>query len=164
MMNGLLLMVGRILTLHLSQIIIVIGQNENTFNEDNPKSNLTCPISENWDFLNHNNHIVRKVCISKDYNADREPNEDHLTRLDIMFPNIKVVNVDEKKKRITIDVTAVAVWEDNRIRTLQANDSRAVRLPSISKGDGAPIIWDPFFSARISYLTEVRYVFDSLPT
>ena len=140
--------------------MIVLGTNKNAFYEENPKGNVTCNSYENWDVLNHGTHIVENVCKSKNYNVDREPNEDNLTHLDIMFTNIKVVDVDEKKKRITVDITAMALWEDTRIRTIQSKDNRAVRLPSITKGGGSPVIWNPFFTARISPLAKVRYVFD----
>ena len=139
---------------------MVLGTNENTFNEKNPNGNLSCDVSENLDVLNHNNHIVQNVCVSKDYSVDREPDEDRLTDLNIMFTNIKVVNMDEEKKRITVEITAVSVWEDNRILILQAKDHRAVRLPSISKGDVTPVIWNPFFTATISHFRKIRYVYD----
>ena len=157
MMNGILLIIGKILALYLSKIIIVLGTNENAFYEENRKGNVTCQANKNWDVLNHDSQYV---CISKDYNVHREPDEEHATHLDIIFPNIKVINVEEKKKRITIDITAASVWEDNRISILQSKDNRAVRLPSTSKGDSTPVIWNPFATARISRLKKVRYVFD----
>ena len=157
MMNGILLIMGKIFALHLSKIIIVIGTNENAFYEENRKGNVTCQANKNLDVLNHDN---QNVCISKDYNVDREPDEEHATHLDIIFPNIKVINVEEKKKRLTIDITAASVWEDNRISILQSKDNRAVRLPSTSKGDSTPVIWNPFATARISRLKKIRYVFD----
>ena len=159
-MNRIVLIVGRILALYLSRITLVLGTNENNLNVDNPKINLTCDVSKNWDVLNHNSHFVKNVCISNDYNIDIEPDEEHLTHLHIMFPNIKVVNVDETKKKITIDITAVSIWEDKRVRIIGSKDNRGVRLPSTTKGDSTPVIWNPFFTARISRLKKVRYIFD----
>ena len=126
------------------------------------ETNITCFPSKNWKVLSHNDNFIKNVCISKDYDAGKEPNEDHLTHIEIRFPNIKVVNVDESKKRLVIDITAISVWEDGRIRTLNSRDDRSIRLPSMLKGDSSAIIWNPFCSARINKLKKIRYNLDPI--
>ena len=81
-------------------MIMVEAMNEISLSEDNQGTNITCRSSENWDVLSHNNNIIKNVCISKNYNAEQEPNQERLTHLDIMIPNINIVHVAEKKKRI----------------------------------------------------------------
>ena len=139
---------------------MVEAMNETILSEDIQGTNITCRPSENWNVLIHKNNIIKNVCISKNYNAEQEPNQERPTHLDIMLPNIKIVHVAERKKRILVDITAVSFWEDNRIRTMNSNDDRAIPLPSILKGDDSPVIWNPFRSVRISKLKRLQYALD----
>ena len=130
---------------------------ENIFGEE---TNITCVPSKNWKVLSHNDNIIKNVCISNNYDAQKEPNEHQLTHIEIRFPNIKVVNVDEQKKRLIIDITALALWEDGRIWTFNSKDDKSIRLPSMLKGESSSVVWNPFRSLRISKLKKIRYNLD----
>ena len=134
-------------------------KNENIIYKHKLSDNVGCRPPENWSALSYDNTIVENVCITRDYDVIKAPDQEHPTHVDIFIPNLKVVNMDEQRKRIDMDLTALAFWEDERIRTLDSKDAKAIQLPSVQTGSPAKV-WSPFIFPRISQLKKLSYGLD----
>ena len=101
---------------------------------DELNNTFGCDPKENWDIMKDdmNGKIVKNVCISKEYQMYEPPKSSN--KFSLIFMNsslnsnisttlvvnklivVKVMEVDEMKNRITVDVWMQSIWEDPRIK------------------------------------------------
>ena len=113
----------------------------------------------NWSVLTHNNKVVDNVCVLQDYNPDNEPNGTNRTHLHLEINNIRMVNVDDTKKTITLDLIAFILWKDDRIKAHFTSSSDSIELPPITLEDPS-VIWTPFRDIQIMKLRKRTYLWD----
>ena len=103
--------------------------------------------------------IVKNVCMTEDYSIFDELSQSSRPRLDLVFIDKKVVNVDEKKKEITLDIFALMVWKDERIKAFGLPNSGFIHLPPLTLNSFASI-WSPFPKLVILNKRNQKYLRD----
>ena len=154
-------MSGKMSNVYLMTVmnIILVNGEVNISSENYLKHKFGCIPPENWRLMRHRKQIIKNICTSKDYQVDNEPTGNYVKPVFIRFRETKVTNVDNHKKTITLDIDAISIWEDNRIKTKFTRNIRLIRLPSITVKD-EPILWTPFTSIYIWDLIKRSYVLD----
>ena len=150
--------VSNLCLLTMMNIILVNGE-VNISSENYLKHKFDCMPLDKWKLMRHRNQILKNICTSKDYQVDNEPTGQNLKPVLIRFRETKVTNVDNHKKTITIDVDAISIWEDNRIKAKFTQNKSLITLPSITAKE-PPIIWTPFTAMYIWDLIKRKYVLD----
>ena len=101
--------------------------------------------------------FTKNVCLTKDYSKFDEPNESNRTHLGIVFLNHQAVNVDDKKKEITLEVSALIHWKDERIKAFFSPHRNYIQLPPIMP-QNPPRIWTPFTKIEIPNIRNIKYL------
>ena len=120
-----------------------------------------CIPPENWSVIRSKNQIIRNICISKDYQVDDEPTGNEVKQIFIRFQRTEVTNVDDEMKTLTIEVNAISIWEDNRIKVNFLPNNKMIKLPS-STVEETSKIWIPFASVYIWNLKKRTYILDPI--
>ena len=139
--------------------IILVNGEVNISTQNYLKHKFGCKPLKNWKLMMHRNQILKNICISKDYQVDNEPIGKDLKPVFIRFRKTKVTNVDNHKKTITIEIDAISIWEDNRIKASFTQHINLITLPSITVKE-PPIVWTPFTAMYIWDLIKRDYVLD----
>ena len=103
--------------------------------------------------------IVQNVCVTKDYSVFNELNRGIRPHIGLVFRNLKVVAVDEKKKEIALDMFAIFFWEDKRIKAFFPPDTSLIELPYMTP-NYPPQIWSPFPKMAILNIRNRKYLDD----
>lgn len=117
------------------------------------KRNLSCPCPETWSSLVSPN-VYRRM----DYNFDDNPNLAIDDAATIVFENIKILGVDEKKKEVTLELLVYMIWKDTRIKVLDTNNDYAIGLPPITKKTKKPVVWTPHKKFSFVHLRSSRNI------
>lgn len=105
--------------------------------------------------------IGENVCITEDYSVVTNFNESTRPHLGLVFYNIKVVNVDEKKREITLDFLALILWEDERIKVFFPPDVDFFDLPPVTT-DLHASIWSPLTKVSVVNKRNQKYIQDPI--
>ena len=133
----------------LASIDISIGlAKENKYSKSINDSNDVGQTSCEADSTHPKKLFTKNVCLTKDYSKFDEPNESNRTHLGIVFLNHQAVNVDDKKKEITLEVSALIHWKDDRIKAFFSPHRYSIQLPPIMP-QNPPQIWTPFTKIEI---------------
>ena len=117
------------------------------------KSNLSCPSSERWNLL-----IPPYVYVAKNYNPTIYPNEVIYDAATIVFQNIKILEVDEKKKEVTLELLIFMIWKDARIEVIHPNKDYYIAFPPITNENDKPMVWNPHNKFSIVNLRNRKYL------
>ena len=120
---------------------------------------LICDSSSNWQPLTFNDKPLKDVCIQKQYQNIEPPNKNGQVPLYYFFQTSRILEVNEKKKTIEVDVKLKVVWEEPRIRAKFLDGK--ISLPSITKYKD-PFIWTPFQSYYIFQVKNIKYLQDPI--
>ena len=82
---------------------------------------------------------MQNVCFSEDYDVTKPPNAPTQVA---NFGDIKVLDINKKKKEITVSFFMFSAWEDSRIKANLTRNSNAILLPQITFT--MQTIWHPF--------------------
>ena len=126
---------------------------------DHLKKDLGCVPLEKWSSMELSNNAVDVVCMSKDYKVGNEPKEIGMNPILMIFKESTIVDMDEKKKTITMDFQLLSLWRDERIKAIFSKGLGIITLPPVTTED-KPIIWNPFLELEIRSLKERRYILD----
>ena len=118
-------------------IRLVTASKENNCSNDTLMSSFSCPSPDTCSLLAPN------VCITSDYDPSYKPNVATLDTATIVFKNIRLLNVNEKKKDVTLDLEVFMIWKDDRIKVLQNNSEYTIILHQITNENDEPSIWTP---------------------
>ena len=125
--------------------------------EVNEKINLSIQEA-GCHFYNNRQFLHRNVCLMPNYHSNESPeNIDGVSNVDIRFAKVKVLEVNEKKNKVTFLISQYMEWKDRRIRAnFSAITSRHIKLPpkKVTK------IWHP----NLDMFTPVSYTHLTLPT
>ena len=105
--------------------------------------------------------IGENVCITEDYSAVTNFNESTRPHLGLVFYNIKVVNVDEIKREITLDFLALILWEDERIKAFFPPAVDFFDLPPVTTNLHASI-WSPLTKVSVVNKRNQKYIQDPI--
>ena len=110
--------------------MVFTEENNITLSSDNLKTKFGCIPLEKWTVMPLSHSAVEVVCISKDYKADNEPNEIALSPILMHIEKGTVVNIDEKKKTMTMVIHMGYGWVDERIKAVFSNNIGFIWLPT----------------------------------
>ena len=96
---------GTILLLLLIKTMSLHGK-DNKYNAtytDDLKNTFGCTPPENWNIVERNEEAIHVICRAKDYDPHDKPVDLTKSPMIIDFEKIKIVDVDERKRTITMD-------------------------------------------------------------
>ena len=128
---------------------------------DHLKKDLGCVPLEKWSSMELSNNAVDVVCMSKDYKVGNEPKEIGLNPILMIFKESTIVDMDEKKKTITMDFQLLSLWRDERIKAIFSKKFGIIMLSPVTTEE-KPTIWNPFNQLQIWRLKERRYILDPI--
>ena len=141
-------------------LLKVQAADKNHDNKDiNPKivDKIVCDVNS----THPQKFAVKNVCITRDYSIFNELVENNRAQLDLVFQEHKVVNVDDKKKEITLDVLVFLFWKDERIKAFFPPKQTFIELPPLRQ-DSNSKIWSPFRRIVIPNVRKQRYLREPL--
>ena len=144
-------------------VVIVRGENNND-SFGNPQANrFLCNPLQKWKTLKLRGKEIKDACIRSDYYAREPPGEEKDTQVMILVRDIKVENVDELMKTMTIDLTVGSFWEDDRIMVNYHENRTYIDLEPITK-ESMSELWTPYDNApmMIPNMKKLTYVFDPI--
>ena len=134
-------------------------ENNITSTMDHLKDKFGCLPPEKWTVMTSSSSFVNIICISKDYKTYDEPKEIAPNPILMSIENSTIVNIDEKKKTMTMELLMSYVWVDERIKVVFSNNAGIIFLPS-STTEEKTNIWTPFQHLEIWGLRERKYISD----
>ena len=143
------------------QMVSAIEQNNTSSFSVLSKFEYGCLPNREWIVFSMSNSAVKEICISRDYNADYEPEDISRNPFVISFRDTNFVGIDEKKKTMTMDIWLLLGWVDERIKGVFPTRLGFTVLQRIATGEKAKI-WNPFPRMEISNLKKRRYILDPI--
>ena len=137
------------------------GGNNNTLSKDHLKTKFGCIPLEKWNSMRWGNDAIEVACMSKDYKVEDEPKEIARNPIFISIVDSTIVDIDEKKKRMTVEIGLRGIWQDERIKAVFAKKFRIIELPPVTTEEN-PVIWNPFLRLVIRNLKKRTYILDPI--
>ena len=103
---------------------------------------------EKWEMLKLSDDSVEVVCISKDYKVSIVPQEIDINPIFMMFDENEIIEIDERKKTITVDIRLWCIWRDERIKVAFADSLGIIEHPPITTEE-KPKLWNPFGMLKV---------------
>ena len=100
---------------------------------------------------------VQNVCLSSDYQIDKPPSKSTLSEIAVTFAEQRILDVDERRKCITMLINLMVFWEDTRIKTKLPVPEEGIILPPFEMTKRE--IWFPLANVWITSLKEFRPMF-----
>ena len=142
----------------IMSIVLANGEVNNSL-DNFLKTKFGCIPPENWSVIRSRNQVIQNLCISKDYQVDDEPTAKEVKPVFVRFQRTDVTNVDDQDKALTIEVKAISIWEDNRLKANFLPNDSMIKIPS-STVEETSKIWIPFDSVYIWNLKKRTYILD----
>ena len=141
--------------------ILAQGGNNNTLSNDHLKTKFGCIPLEKWNSMRWENDAIEVACMSKDYKVEDEPKEIARNPIFILIVDSTIVDIDEKKKRMTVEIGLVGFWQDERIKAVFAKKFRIMEMPPVTREENT-VIWNPFRRLVIRNLKKRTYILDPI--
>ena len=132
------------------------NNDKNSSSENSLVDAFSCQLRSNWNLVTKYNKVIDNVCVTKHFNPGNHPKH---ALLRVMFYDTKIVNIDDKKKTITLDFVSNMFWEDERIMAFFPHNTPLIELPPLM-AEEPPTIWTPFQYMYIPNLRSRRYLTD----
>ena len=120
---------------------------------DDLKNKFGCTPPENWNIVERNEEAIQVVCRAKDYDPHDKPVDLTKSPMIFDFEKIKIVDVDERKRTITMDTTLTSFWRDERIKAVFSGNIGVMQFPPLTTGQKTNT-WSPYQQAIIKNLKE----------
>ena len=141
----------------LLMVAMAGGGNNNTSFGNQADVMFRCNVSQKWKNLVLRGKEIQDACIKNDYYAMDAPKKN--TKVVVYAEDIKVSNVNELKKTMTIDLKASAIWQDDRIMVNYHENKSYIDLDPLTKGS-LPELWTPYVYVSIQNMKKRRYILD----
>ena len=130
--------------------------------ENKLKLKFGCDPPEEWTLIQDGNKggFIQNVCLPTSYQINQPPTVEALTMASIIIGEAKIVEVDERKKSITMLINMMPSWEDHRIKLNWSAQDTFIELPTITKADKD--IWYPLSAVFITDMKELTFPFDPI--
>ena len=112
-----------------------------------------------WNLMKWKNDAVERVCMSKDYDVANEPKEIAQNPILLAILYSTIVDIEEKKGTITIEMGMRCTWRDERVQAIVLGDVGIMQLPSVISAE-KKVIWNPFDHLKINKLKKREYIRD----
>ena len=158
--------------LHLTHLIAVLRTvtADGINNDETVNTTSIGAISENrcdygprvkWNLMKWKNDAVERVCMSKDYDVANAPKEIAESPILMSILYSTIVDIEEKKGTITIEIGLRCTWRDERIQAIVSGDVGIIQLPPVISAE-KKVIWNPFDHLRIKKLKKREYIRDPI--
>ena len=147
---------------------MVVAEDNNKTNaveetyENDLKLKFGCQPPDEWTLIKdgHKRGVIQNVCLPQTYAIDQPPTSENLTTASIIIGEAKIVEVDERKKSITLLVNILPTWEDPRIRLKWSTQDTFIELPAVTKTKKE--IWYPLSGVFITDMKELTFPNDPI--
>ena len=146
--------------------IEALEQNNNneinrTLSGEHLLNQVGCNPVEKWSKMKFSHSSVKLACKTKDYNMNDAPDEIALNPVLVDIEDNTIVDINEQKKTITVDIRMSFAWHDERINVFFSDEAGIIWLPPATTEE-KPIIWNPFIQLEIENLKKRIYVQDPI--
>ena len=155
-------------------IVIIVGgyalddkkisdeKNNNLTYDDELKMKFGCTPTYEFELIrqNKNGGHVEAVCLPKTYQINKPPDIDEDTMVVVVFYEKRILEIDERKKSITLLIEKWLFWEDRRIKIQKSLAKKSITLPAITSTN--QYIWTPFPRPVVLDLKEISPVYESI--
>ena len=126
------------------------------------KSNFGCTPAEEWTLLRQSSSssFVNNVCITRSYQSDKGPEIENAHSVWVKFGSRKILEIEERKKFVTISIAMKVVWKDSRLWSKLSDLETPNKLASITKTGQQ--IWFPLVTPWIQRLKEITPLYDPI--
>ena len=138
-----------------------LQENNITSSLDELKTKFGCIPIEAWNIMRLRNYAVEVVCWTNNYEVGNEPNEITMNHITISIKHNNIIEIDEKKKTITMEIELIFVWQDERIRAIFPENHGLIRFSPVTT-ERKPTFWDPFTTLEIEKQKKRRYILDPI--
>ena len=120
---------------------------------------MGCIPRESWKMIRDGSRdgFIKDLCLPQSYQVFQPPHRYKPTPISILFRNKKILDIDERKKIVTMNIEMSSYWQDPRIKT---RPFYWRRLPSISKFSNS--IWTPLSYPDIKDVKEIIPINDPI--
>ena len=138
------------------------GNNNNSFGSQQGIT-FHCNPSQKWKILELRGREIEDACMKSDYYPRDPPGDKKNTQVLMMVDEIKVVNVDELSKTMTLDLKANSIWEDDRIMVHYNENKTYIDLEPLTK-ESMSELWTPYDYAPIMIhdMKKLNYIYDPI--
>ena len=143
----------------LLMVAMASGGNNNTSFGNQADVIFRCNASQKWKNLVLRGKEIQDACIKSDYYAMDAPGDKKNTKVVIYAQDVKIANVNELKKTMTVELTAAAIWQDDRISVNYHEHKSYIDLHPLTK-DSMPELWTPYVYVSIHNMKKRRYILD----
>ena len=133
----------------------------NTSSDNDLKNEFGCLPLEKWNLMRVNYEAVKLVCVSDDYEIGQKPKEIAMHPIFAELEKSRIVDIDENKKTITMDIRLLCFWRDERIKAVFPKNSGVVMLPPVTSIE-KPEVWNPFQWLEFGNLIDRRFILDPI--
>ena len=134
--------------------------NPDTQSCNQSSTNFGCRPPEKWYKLKQSKHgqFVKNVCVSSTYQVDEPPEKDKMVPVYFSFINKKILELDARKKSMTMLIGIMLIWEEPRITI--PNSDKPIILPGLIPEDKQ--IWFPLATSFIKDLKELSPIWSPM--
>ena len=109
-------------------------------------------------FISRTQLLVRNVCLMPDYHVNELPtNSEGVTNVNLFLLKVRILQIEEKKNKITIELSQNMDWTDQRIRASFRNNDLIKLSPKTFLQ-----IWHPDLDMFTTDLEEWKSLYDPL--
>ena len=136
--------------------------NPDTKSFNQSSTNFGCSPPEKWYLLKQNKHgrFVNNVCVSSTYQVNEPPEKDKMVPVYFSFINKKILELDARKKSMTMLIGMMLIWEEPRINITITNFDKPIKLPGLIPEDRQ--IWFPLATSFIKDLKELSPIWSPM--
>ena len=133
----------------------------NTSMDDYLKDKFGCLPLGKWNVMEVSHDAVNLVCVSNDYEPKQKPKEIASNPIFVDFEKNRIVEIDENKKTITMEIQLMCSWRDERIKAAFPENLGIMMLPPVMSMEN-PEIWNPFQWLEFDSLKERKFILDPI--
>ena len=139
------------------------GGNNSTSVDSQQVITFRCNTSLKWKILKLKGKEIKDACMKSDYYPRDPPGDKGNDQVLMLVDDVKIVNVDELSKTMTIDLKADSIWEDDRIMVNYNANKSYIDLEPLTK-ESMSELWTPYDYAPIMIhdMKKLSYIFDPI--
>ena len=141
---NLILFCSTIFTLH------VTAENNKSF-ENQLKTDFGCIPVDEWKLIKQksNEEYIKNVCIPTSYHTTESPSINKLTNVHVIFYENQILEIDERRKSLTLLFGVWLLWQDHRIKTKDITTDKRIPLP-------LGTLWTPWIPLEIPQIRGLK--------
>ena len=130
--------------------LYVTAENNKSF-ENQLKTDFGCTPVDEWKLIKQksNEEYIKNVCIPTSYHTYESPSINKLTNIHVVFYENQILEIDERRKSLTLLFGVWLLWQDHRIKTKDIANDKRVPLP-------LGTLWTPWIPLEIPHIRGLK--------